>query len=76
MTNFKLKQVSSNRSLAKFHVLNEKDNSIIGSIAVKPEEVSDLKRCWRGAYAAPAAKAGVQPIALPRLSRKAILRGC
>ena len=49
MTQFQLKQVSANDSLIKFHVNNQSDGSICGSINVEPSEESDLLQHWRSA---------------------------
>jgi hypothetical protein len=83
MTQFQLKKVSANDSLIKFHVINQSDGSICGSVNVAPSEESDLLKHWRGAHApespagtAAAARTGVRLKPLPRMSRQAILRGC
>ena len=57
MTQFQLKQVSANDSLIKFHVINQSDGSICGSINVEPSEESDLLAHWRDASRPAAAAA-------------------
>jgi hypothetical protein len=45
MTQFRLSQISD----TKFHVINVKDSSIVGSVSVSsPEEVQSLLRYWAG----------------------------
>lgn len=72
---FQLVRKSTGRVLTTFHITNSK-NDICGSINVPNSEAADLQKHWRGAYAPPAAKPGVKPVALPRLSKQAVLRGC
>jgi hypothetical protein len=81
MTHFTLAQRSVNKAQAKFHVIDERDGSIIGSISVKPNEASDLCKHWHGStntgekrQAGPIANARRPPIG--RMTRAAILRGC
>jgi hypothetical protein len=45
--NYRLIQKSVNKSVAKFHVQNERGD-IIGSINVPPNEADSLMRHWNG----------------------------
>jgi hypothetical protein len=77
---FKLVHKSTNAALATFHIRDARGD-IVGHVNVKPDEVADLQKCWRCAVPAGAAKpAGAAAMAaafkkLPKLSKKAILRG-
>jgi hypothetical protein len=79
--NYKLIKKSTNKVLTKFCVIDARDDSIIGSISVKPAEEADLLRHWvgptdRGEHQPPvAAKPRSRP-PIGRMSRQAILRGC
>jgi hypothetical protein len=73
--NFRLLKKSTNAAISTFHILNEAGEAC-GSVNVPNKQAEDLKRHWKGAYAAPAAKPKVPAVRLPQLSKKAILRGC
>ena len=89
MTSFKLLQKSTNKPLAKFHVIAQ-NGDIVGSVAVAPKEVADLLRHWTGPVEGPkqqhaplGARKGVSAMVAamtrkPRtaMSQAAILRGC
>jgi hypothetical protein len=82
---FKLVHKSTNAALATYHITDGRGD-IVGSVNVKPDEVADLLKCWRGAVPAAAATAGKQARAAnaisaalkrgPRMNKAAILRGC
>ena len=44
---FTLIEKSNNGVVAKFHVMNAK-NETVGSVAVSPKQVPELLRCWHG----------------------------
>jgi hypothetical protein len=80
---FKLLKKSSNAARTTFHVVNNADGEILGSINIPPKEESNLLKCWAGARST---GAGKQPTAVAALSaafkkaapmnKQAILRGC
>ena len=81
---FRLERKSANHAVVKFHITNAAGD-IVGSVNVKPDEVSDLEKCWRNSPTAGAAAtkqstaAAAMAAALrkgPKLSRAGILRGC
>ena len=82
---FKLVHKSTNAALATYHIRNGRGD-IVGSVNIKPDEVSDLLKCWRDSVPAAATIAGKQArganaiiAALkrgPRMNKEAILRGC
>jgi hypothetical protein len=65
-----------------FHVIDARDDSIIGSISAKPAEEADLLAHWIGPagrgsqHQPPVANAKLSSRPLGRMSQKAILRGC
>ena len=84
MTTFKLVKKSVTKALAKFHILNAR-NETVGSVNIPPSEISDLLRNWSGATDSPQPSSqsrGNKTLAAAFLkSRKpttkaAILRGC
>jgi len=79
---YTLAQVSVNKTLAKFHVQDERGD-VIGSINVPPEDAAALLAHWSGAKAptaksiAPQQRVNAKPQLLPTaFARAAILRGC
>jgi hypothetical protein len=79
--NYKLIKKSTNKLKTTFHVIDARDDSIIGSISVKPAEEADLLRHWigpanRATNQAPVANAKPSSRPLGRMSRAMVLRGC
>jgi hypothetical protein len=84
MTTFRLEKQSPGKTLTKFFVYDDKD-SIVGTINVANETVSDFLAHWKGAppqsspkkNAANASKQISAMVAASRNpSRQAVLRGC
>jgi hypothetical protein len=86
MTNFRLEKKSVGKVLTNFKIVDDK-GAVYGSINVPNEAVSDLLKHWKETTPAPAAasKQSTAAAALsaafkrakqPRLSKRAILRGC
>jgi hypothetical protein len=72
---FKLLVHKKTKALTTFHI-TDRSGAVVGSVSVPPSEANDLQKCWQGARTnaeAPAAKAAAPR--LPKLSKKAILRG-
>jgi ribosomal protein L14E/L6E/L27E len=88
MTTFKLRKVTANHVKTTFHILNEANGDIVGSVSVTNREIPALLRCWAGATNAATVQASAaakqdRPIqamlAAARRRRpvnKAALRGC
>jgi hypothetical protein len=78
---FSLVQKSANAQIVKFHVVNGEE--IVGSIAVEPEEVSNLLRCWNGPKTRSSSKPKMsvsnvlaKAFKPKAVNRQFILRGC
>ena len=80
---FILKQISSNRLLTKFHVLDS-TNSVIGSVNVPSRQAADFLQHWAGPTGMPKQSVDhqqqeqlVRPKKMSAAIRKAmVLRGC
>jgi hypothetical protein len=72
---FKLVQQKSAKANAVFRTVDA-GGTTVGSVNVPHAQADDLVRHWRGGVGAPSAKPALPRVALPQLSKRAILRGC